>query len=265
MHVLPAYIILSGLLVLTLCARHRVVVYAGSGTSVDLIEQFLSSLEKVDNEIIADKVLASYFDTDSWEGQVSMIVIPGGRDMEYLKEFSPAAINRIGRWVRERGGSLLGICAGAYFASGRVEFELFGPFEVKGKRPLALYPGVAHGAALRPFEYSWSEHKSAVNVQIRNWKSPAVASLYDAGGCYFEEGEVRKYGWTILATYTHSERPAIIYGRVGKGRVILCCPHIEVAVENLRGLSDSWMYRQMARTPKRRAALFRYIIQKLQP
>lgn len=265
MHVSSAYIALLGWLVLAFCACHKVVVYDGPGTFPDMIEYFLSSLRRVSEEMVASKVSASYFDTKGWEREVSMIVIPGGRDLEYLKEFSPSAINRIRGWVRERGGVLLGICGGAYFASGRVEFEPFGLSEVKGERPLALYPGVAYGAAIRPFEYAWSEYTPAANVRILSWKRPAVASLYYVGGCYFKEDEVKEHNWDVLATYAHSERPAIIYGRVGKGKVILCCPHIEVSLEHIGGLKGSWMYRQMARTPKRRTALFRYIIQKLQP
>ncbi len=38
-------------------------------------------------------------------------------------------------------------CSGAYYACGRVEFEVGSRLQVMGDRELAFFPGVAHGAA----------------------------------------------------------------------------------------------------------------------
>lgn len=46
-----------------------------------------------------------------------------------------------------QGGSYLGLCAGAYYACARVEFEPGTPLEVVGDRELAFFPGIAQGAA----------------------------------------------------------------------------------------------------------------------
>jgi glutamine amidotransferase-like uncharacterized protein len=53
---------------------------------------------------------------------------------------------RLVEYVRA-GGAYLGLCAGAYYACSRVEFEPGGPLEVVGNRELGFFPGVAAGAA----------------------------------------------------------------------------------------------------------------------
>ena len=45
------------------------------------------------------------------------------------------------------GGRYLGLCAGAYYACNRVEFEQGSPMEVQGDRELQFFPGIARGAA----------------------------------------------------------------------------------------------------------------------
>lgn len=257
-------ICLVELLLYASVAHSKVLVYTGPGVSPELVESFLSSLQSMGEvNLEVSRVPAAYFDAEQWEDDATMVMIPGGRDLEYLKDFSVSAIKRIRSWVEEWGGSLLGICAGAYFASGRVEFEPYGVFAVRGDRPLALYPGVAYGAALRPFDYVYNEHLPAANVRILGWKRSVIASVYQMGGCYFDEKEVLWHGWSVLAAYTHSNHPAIIFGSVGKGRVVLSCPHIEVSLKHLVGREGSWMYQQMAYTPNNRAALFQGIIRKL--
>jgi glutamine amidotransferase-like uncharacterized protein len=46
-----------------------------------------------------------------------------------------------------QGGGYLGLCAGAYYACARVEFEPGTRLEVVGDRELAFFPGIAQGAA----------------------------------------------------------------------------------------------------------------------
>jgi hypothetical protein len=45
------------------------------------------------------------------------------------------------------GGSYLGLCAGAYYACSRVQFEEGSRLQVVGDRELAVFPGIACGAA----------------------------------------------------------------------------------------------------------------------
>ena len=44
------------------------------------------------------------------------------------------------------GGSYLGLCAGAYYACARVEFEMGSELEVVGERELAFFPGIGRGS-----------------------------------------------------------------------------------------------------------------------
>ncbi|KAJ8299698.1 hypothetical protein KUTeg_023758 [Tegillarca granosa] len=64
----------------------------------------------------------------------------------------PAGTKQIHDYVIE-GGSYLGLCAGAYFASDYIEFDKNGPLEVCGERYLKFYPGLCVGPVYGPFNY----------------------------------------------------------------------------------------------------------------
>lgn len=69
-----------------------------------------------------------------------MLAIGGGYDTGYIQALQSDGIRNIKNYV-EGGGSYLGICAGAYLACRRIEFDKGGKFEVCGSRNLGFFQG----------------------------------------------------------------------------------------------------------------------------
>ena len=69
-------------------------------------------------------------------------------------------------WV-ERGGAYLGLCAGAYYAASRCEFEPGSELEVIGERELCFFPGIARGAVFPGFDYRSERGAAAAPVVFR--------------------------------------------------------------------------------------------------
>lgn len=76
----------------------------------------------------------------AWCDEAALYVIGGGYDLGLIKALGPEGTNKIQQYVHQ-GGSYLGICSGAYFASSYIEFDKGGPLEVCGDRQLKFYPG----------------------------------------------------------------------------------------------------------------------------
>ena len=111
----------------------HILVYADEGVAQRSLRQTVKGL----NELISDHSLKvkTIRHTDllnhSWEQDCALIVFPGGRDIPYHDKLNGKGNARIKEFV-ENGGSFLGICAGAYYGSGYVEFEKGYPLEVCG-------------------------------------------------------------------------------------------------------------------------------------
>lgn len=77
--------------------------------------------------------------SEPWEQSCALFVMPGGRDLPFVKDFfgtmgNGIAGRRVKTWMEASGGRYLGICAGAYFASKQVTFERGTEMEVTGQR-----------------------------------------------------------------------------------------------------------------------------------
>ena len=70
--------------------------------------------------------------------------------------------NRRIRSFIENGGKYLGICAGGYYGTSKVEFDVHGPLEVNEERELKLFKGRAIGPALKGFNYHTTSGEYAV-------------------------------------------------------------------------------------------------------
>lgn len=119
--------------------------------------------------------------------------MPGGRDLSYLAEFRGSNF-----FDRLRGGvKYLGICAGAYFAADRIEFEIGrAGYEVQGDRPLKFIDTCAKGALEtgKLFYYSDGPNDPKGNnqsIQAITIKTKQLDSLKVAynGGCYFPQAQ----------------------------------------------------------------------------
>lgn len=119
-------------------SAHQVLVYSGPGVSPLSLSHTLLTLrllllphytvQPAAPDLLADQ---------PWEPSCALLVVPGGRDIPYVDELTDKrhVTHRIREYV-EHGGRFLGICAGAYFASAEVRFDVGGGMEVTGKRDL---------------------------------------------------------------------------------------------------------------------------------
>jgi glutamine amidotransferase-like uncharacterized protein/biotin transporter BioY len=154
----------------------------------------------------------------------------------------------VARFVRD-GGAFLGLCAGGYFASSRVEFELGTPLEVAGPRDLAFFPGAAVGAVAPGFDYG--SEAGAAAMRIRFAASPAQPRasppvlddecvVYVNGGPAFimPPGGAVDPAVQTLAEYENGA-PAAVRCAVGAGVAVLCGPHPEMAPRWLSAGSEA--------------------------
>ena len=168
-----------------------------------------------------------------------LFVLPGGRDFPYVKKLHGVGVANIKKFVNQ-GGSLLGLCAGAYFSSCFVDFERGTPLEVIGKRELCLFKGTTRGCVYPGFDYHGSVSARMAPLTFSNSpKFPQFKNLgndlaaYFNGGCEFipDEG-FRDYD--VLADYSdYPGSSAIIHLLFGRGKVILSGVHPEMDPEFL--------------------------------
>jgi biotin--protein ligase len=207
----------------------KIHVYADEGVSSFSLQETLSTFRKVSphvHPIGYQKLIES-----DWEKETDLLIIPGGRDIPYDRRLKGKGTAKIRAFV-ESGGSFLGICAGAYFASNEVIFEKDTPLEVHESRDLKFFPGSAIGTLYLPRRFAYDSEKGSHASEIT--LGDESCHLYYNGGCTFYQAE-KFSSVTILARYQDAgNQPAIIHCKVGKGSVILSGVHFEVSPEPLK-------------------------------
>ena len=177
---------------------------------------------------------------EPWSATCALLVFPGGADLGYCRTLNGEGNRKISQYV-ERGGSYLGFCAGAYYASGRCEFEAGNKkLEVVGDRELAFYPGVCRGLAFPGFVYHSEAGAKAVELKVSKTgltkgSIPDVfRSYYNGGGVFVDAPKYQGKGVEVLASYTEELKvesgegtAAVVYCKVGDGAAVLTCPHPE--------------------------------------
>lgn len=218
-------------------SKTNVLIYAGPGVSQPCLLHLRASLRSLlSTRYDVLSVSAESLIRDPWTENCALLAFPGGRDLGYLNSLGEAGCKRIRDWLHDQGGRYLGLCAGAYFASGSVEFELGRQgFEVRGERPLRFYPGKCSGTAFPGFIYDSEDGARDALIGLEGalwrqaWEShpPSLAVYYNGGG-YFEE--VDDSSTTLLARYLELPRqpPAGLLCRVGEeGKALLWAVHPE--------------------------------------
>lgn len=214
----------------------KVIIYADDGTDrfgVNCLVRYLLDLLNGRYEVEAIRhidVEPGYLCTP----ENRLFIMPGGADLPYCALLEPEGTDAIRQYVEE-GGTYLGICAGAYFASRRVEFEEDRTYEVIGRRELRLAEVTARGV-IRDLEsgpYD-PEHISGASAVRVKWGKQMATAYYHAGPEFVFDRPARDT--EIVATYPDApgSPPAVIRRRIGKGQAILCSPHFEIGAQDLR-------------------------------
>ncbi|KAG0298564.1 biotin holocarboxylase synthetase, partial [Dissophora globulifera] len=222
----------------------NVLVYSGEGTSRTSLAHTVRSLRwLVGQQYDVMKIDAKGLQTEPWEESTALLVIPGGRDLPFTHDLQGAVIEKIRGYVQS-GGKFWGICAGAYFASDRIAFEVGTPLEVKGERELKLFGGESRGVVYPGFVYDSEQGANAVHIRLNKLAFGGSDQLgfeetrvYFNGGGYFVDAD--KYpGTEILAWYKDTDvdgdgldgakpKAAMITCQVGQGLALLTGIHPE--------------------------------------
>ncbi|KAM0752249.1 class II aaRS and biotin synthetase [Meredithblackwellia eburnea MCA 4105] len=214
----------------------NILVYNGSGVSAASRDHTINSLKsflghRYDIQFVTPKSLRD----EPWTETCALLVFPGGRDLPYLFDLGGEANRRIREWVKS-GGRYLGFCAGAYYASARVEFEVGTAMEVVGDRELNFYPGTCQGTVFPGFAYETEAGARQVQVGLNRtaWRdhwpgSPESASVwYNGGGCFVGAQDA---GSHVQSLATYSDLPgqpsAGVRCQVGAGVAVLWAVHPE--------------------------------------
>jgi glutamine amidotransferase-like uncharacterized protein len=182
--------------------------------------------------------------------EVSLFIMPGGRDRPYHAALKGAGNAQIRSFV-ENGGTYLGICAGAYYGCKKVEFDRDFPLEVCEERELAFFSGTAIGPAFGKGTFEYGSEKGARMAKIGT--AGGTLEVYYNGGCFFE-GDFTHV--EILARYLDlpNHPPAIIECSIGKGKAILSGVHLELSGHSLCHRSENFSTDQVKMEMKDRLA-----------
>lgn len=156
--------------------RQRIYVYNDEGVSAASKQMCVHTFRSYSNpsSYIVDTINAEEFKNNDWEENAALLIFPGGADRYYRKLLSAAIGNGANKRIRayiENGGKYMGICAGSYYGTSKVEFDVNGPLEVNEERELKLFRGRAIGPALKGFDYNSQGGEYAVPF-VFNEKTP---------------------------------------------------------------------------------------------
>lgn len=226
--------------------RLNVLVYTGTGSTVESVKHALFSLRRVlsPNYAVIPVTEAAIL-KEPWTSTCALLVFPGGADLGYCKALNGHGNSVIKQYVRT-GGAYLGFCAGGYYGSKKCEFEVGDKhLEVVGSRELAFYPGIARGGAFKGFRYQSESGARAVRIMTKKDAFKGAGAVPDEFVSYYNGGSVfvtpvDDPNVEVLATYGDDidvdggqEKAAVVFTKVGLGSAILTGPHPEFSAVNL--------------------------------
>lgn len=229
----------------TSLARLKAFVYRGEGVNLFSYRETLASLiEALGKHYTVDVIDSVRLRGDEWMQDASLLAVPGGRDVPYDALLRGQANAQIKRFVEEKGGSFLGLCAGAYYGAQEVCFAKGGPLEVTGRRELGFYPGAAVGPLYDPHAFSYDSEAGSRAATVSF--GDRTLHCYYNGGCTFEAPERFGASVRVIGQYadTGTSLPAVVACHVGRGVALLSGVHIEYRLRSLDRLSLSETVRQ---------------------
>ena len=214
----------------------NVLVYSGPGVSQTSLAHAIHSLRSLLGSYYAvQTITASALACQPWASTCALLVIPGGRDQYYVEDLA-SAVMEIRSYV-ESGGSYLGLCAGAYFGSNRVEWEVGTTMGVSGNRPLRFFPGVCEGCVFKGFEYDSEAGARVVELKVakelRDDEKMLRYIYYNGGGHFVGGDKMLPQGVVPLLRYTAEDAMdfvAAVWCSVKRGVALLCGVHTEYSL-----------------------------------
>lgn len=210
--------------------KRRILIYQDRGVSPESFHHTFHMLKKFFPDKYEIKGISGReVIRENWGKNTDLFVIPGGADIPFMQILEGKGNQKIQTYV-DRGGAFLGICAGAYYGGGKVEFALNTPMQVNQIRELNFFPGIVRGPHLASFDYfSQSGVRAA---KIYGEKFYPFKTFYNGGGYFVDPKQYKNV--SVLAYYdSHKKFPAIVECRVGQGKAILSGVHFEYNPELL--------------------------------
>ena len=237
-----------------LSCKPNILIYTGQGTSRRAVEHTFASLKEAAPHHRLVPANRNMLSSPHWQGDAALLVLPGGRDALYAEVLAGEPDTNIQTFVAA-GGSYLGICAGAYYASDRIVFALNQPeFEVQGARPLKFFRGLCQGPMTPNFDYDDFRGPQAWSV------CPTGGMAYYHGGGTFVDAQ-HMAGVEVLHTYdVEGKQPATVACRFGEGLAVLTGLHLEYSGLRLcDGYPPALQASLIGSEPTRRVAFARLV------
>jgi glutamine amidotransferase-like uncharacterized protein len=204
-----------------------VAVYFDEGAWEDGVLAFESFLDW--KGLSHERVNAKWINSNDLHPRFKVVYFPGGYAYDYKRKLTAAGERHI-RELVDAGGGYVGICAGAFFAATRVDWE-------GGSYPytLGLFKGRAFGALSEIA--SWPDYAlTTISLNPRHEVSVGLAgaftTMYFGGPAFYPDPDEDV---DTLATWDeYNAHPAIITLHYGQGRVLLIGPHPEIEENSAR-------------------------------
>ena len=213
-------------------APTTIAVYHDAGSGEFTRAALLNALaHRFEGKAVVRRIYASEIcHSDAWHEGTLLLALPGGADLPYCAQLDGAGNASIRRYL-VRGGRLLGICAGAYYASARVAWETQAPDAISGERELACFQGTARGSLHDlAAPYSVEHLHCTAATQLVSEQGEPLCALYWGGPEFLPDAEAT---YTALLRYAGSGKLAAVSTRVGQGISVLCGVHAEVTGDQL--------------------------------
>lgn len=244
-------------------SKTNILIYNDEGTGARSLHQLVKSFKEHRTKHSLVLVDRHHLANHNWHSSTRCLVMPGGRDIPYHEALKGKANQKIKEYV-SNGGKYLGICAGAYYACGRIVFEKGSPLEIIAQRELGFYPGSAVGPAYGN-GYYYQDERAARIARLR-LPSSDTASFFN-GGCYFADSQAHP-SIQVLAHYQDIENQpaAIVECPVGLGIAVLCGVHPEYSARFIKASQDPYLQKllpELADIEKERKDLFTHLLDRL--
>lgn len=233
--------------------NENLILASGVGSTVESVRHCLYTLRRLLSPNYAViPVTGDMLLKEPWQSSCAALVFPGGADQGYCRTLNGPGNRRIRQYV-EQGGKYIGFCAGGYYGTRRVEFEVGNRLlEVVGDRELGFYPGTSRGCAFTGFVYHSEKGARAADLAVNKTTLTSgsipdvLKSYYNGGGVFVDAPLYADQGVEILADYNDDldvdagqGKAAIVYCKVGDGAALLTGPHPEF-VYGFSKPMDNW-------------------------
>jgi glutamine amidotransferase-like uncharacterized protein len=211
-----------------IAASGKVFLYEGKGTwdaGTENLEAFLTAQGfSYEAKQPKDLILGDLASDDP-----TLLIMPGGESWVYLEDLGEVGAHNIREYVR-KGGSYLGICAGAFYATSHREGgHTTGPYGI------GLLDGTAFdGTSLEApsyiegvMEFLWE----LGNPLVKGLGKSVRMLLYGGPAFHYSPEEAERKNIEVVLRFSESKDTAMIRFQYGKGRVFLAAPHFEIKEE----------------------------------